>query len=184
MEILFHIESESKPACDGCPNPAVVGVNGEGGREVLHLCEACSARAADEESAYLGALDVEDRQGHFYISECTNYDGKGDWFQTFTSFRKATAFLRRIEALADRWSGLYPNKGVRETTAEELAEVTRRVAEARRREMLEELAELEEDEAEDDWPYDDDGLSDEQHKEDERLWAIYLAQSPVNNELE
>jgi hypothetical protein len=61
---------------------------------------------------------VEDRKpkpGHvFYVSECTNHDGHGDWCQTFRSFREATGFYRRIEEKAAPWCGLYPDKGVRE----------------------------------------------------------------------
>ena len=132
--------------CEGynceCSAEATVLTKGETdswGWEPVYYCAACLAKANGESDSYGAALDVEDRAGFFYISECTNYDGYGDWNATFTSYRAAVAYLRDIEDRAAQWSGLYPNKGVQECqTAEAFAGVKARFARARR-ELEEEL---------------------------------------------
>jgi hypothetical protein len=131
--------------CEGynclCTNDATVIVKGETdsfGWEPVYYCDDCLAKSDGEASSYEAALDVEDRAGFFYISEGTNYDGYGDWDATFTSYRAAVVYLRRIEDRAAQYGGLYPNNGVQETDAEGLEKVKARFARARR-ELEEEL---------------------------------------------
>jgi hypothetical protein len=116
--------------CGSCNNPATVLVQGETdsmGWEPVFLCDQCLRDAEQGEDAYLAAGDVAERApkaGHmFVVSEQTNHDGHGSWFRTFESFQQATAFYRRIRQKAERWSGLYPNQGVREWTREQIARV-------------------------------------------------------------
>lgn len=125
--------------CEGynctCSQPATVITQGETdsfGWEPNYYCAECLAKADSECDRYEDALDVADRAGFFYISEGTNYDGYGDWDATFTSYRAAVVYLRRIEDRAARYGGLYPNKGIQETTAEGLEVVKARFARARR----------------------------------------------------
>jgi len=142
--------------CEGyncvCTNAATVITQGETdsfGWEPVMYCDDCLAKADGENDSYEAALDVEDRAGFFYISEGTNYDGYGDWDNTFTSYRAAVRYLRDIEERAARYGGLYPNKGVQETTAEGLEVVKARFARYRR-ELEEELyGAADEDDADD-----------------------------------
>jgi hypothetical protein len=142
--------------CEGCDGDrmATVVVKGEEdsfGWEPVFWCDVCAGIGDAENKAYTDALDVEDRQGYFYVAECTNYDGHGNWDMTFTSYRQAVAYLRKIEVRAGRWGGLYPNKGVRETDAKGLEDFKARVAEEHRREIEFEM----------DWPEEEDDEDDD-----------------------
>lgn len=106
---------------DGCAEPAELLIKGEQdsfGWEPMFLCEACYQTMRSEVTAHYEAGDVEDRAPKadhvFMVSECTNVDGHGEWLRTFTSYRKAVGYYRRIEDAAAAWAGLYPNRGVLE----------------------------------------------------------------------
>lgn len=153
--------------CEGyncaCSNTAIVITRGETdsfGWEPVYYCADCLAKCEASCNEYSDATDVEDRAGFFYVSEGTNIDGHGDWDNTFTSYRAAMVYLRNISDRADRYGGLYPNKGVREcNTAEELEVVKARFARARK-ELEDELYGCQdEEEDEDDW--EDDGWASE-----------------------
>jgi hypothetical protein len=66
--------------------------------------------------------DVEERapkSGHvFYVCECTNTEGHGNWSLVTKSYRRAVAFWRTIELKAEEWGGLHHNFGVREVPEE------------------------------------------------------------------
>lgn len=125
--------------CEGynceCHNTAVVILQGETdsfGWEPNYYCADCLAKLDGENDSHEQALDVEDRAGFFYISEGTNYDGYGDWDATFTSYRAAVVYLRRIEDRAAPYGGLYPNNGIQETDAAGLEKVKARFARAQK----------------------------------------------------
>lgn len=150
--------------CECCEAKATQIIQGETdsfGFEPIFLCDACAKAGKDTEDEYKRALDVEDRApkpGHlFFISECTNVDGHGDWCRAFDSFRAATAYWRQIDRLAEPYAGLYPNRGIREIPEEDARAAERRVAEA----LQLELESFDEDEDE------DDGLDEEGYEEDE-----------------
>jgi hypothetical protein len=110
-------------ACEDCGAQAAVVIRGETdsfGFEPIALCSTCLKEVDRNIRAYENGEDVEEAApaaGHiFVVSECTNYDGKGDWFMWFTSLRKATGYYRACERKAAPWGGLYPDKGVRELT--------------------------------------------------------------------
>lgn len=164
-------------ACHVCetnpPTPATVVVRGEtdsSGMDLVAYCDACLAKAIKEESSYVEALDVVDRPGHFVVSEMTNVDGYGDFFGRFTSFRAANAYLRRCELAAEKYSGLYPNRGVREMSKEEAD----KMVESNRLARLADEAELDLLQAAQDDAYDQCEWDDyEQQRRDEEDDAAF-----------
>lgn len=163
------VEAEVCHACG--TTAATVVIQGETdsfGFEPVFLCEECHVEGVAQRERWANALDVEDREpkaGHvFWVSECTNHDGHGDWMRSFRSFREATAYYRRIEEKAASYCGLYPGKGIQEIPC---AKAEERLERERRRfqkemEWLEEqerldaewLAGQEDQDRDDDW--DDD----------------------------
>lgn len=122
--------------CEDCfEHPAVAVVKGEQdsfGWEPIVCCRACLDKMRGQVADHHQANDVEDREGHFIVSEGTNHDGHGDWFRRFTSYRAACGYYRQIEDAAAPWSGLYPNKGVREMSKEEADAVEARHRQAQK----------------------------------------------------
>jgi len=105
--------------CEDCGKPAEVIVQGETdsyGFETCALCRPCNEKVETSISDLYDGANVEDREGHFLISECSNYD-KGsayDWTRYFTSLKEAVGYYRRIEDQAAHLGGLYPGNGVQE----------------------------------------------------------------------
>ena len=139
----------SPDKCEGyncvCENAATVITQGETdsfGWEPVVYCDDCLAKANGESETYEQALDVEDRVGFFYICEGTQYDGYGDWNNTFTSYRAASRYLRDIEERAAQYGGLYPNKGIQEVPTAEALEAVRARFRRYEQEQREELAYL------------------------------------------
>lgn len=129
-----------------CGREASTYVEGERdsfGFEVLTLCDECLKQVRSETDDYLDALDVEDRAppaGYvFVVLEGTNYDSLRSWHRKFTSFRAASAFYRRAEEGASGYGGLYPNNGIREMPEDEAVRIFKRIAEAERRAIEEEM---------------------------------------------
>ena len=120
-KVLYYSNSqilivEDGQICERCNKaPAVVVVQGETdsfGYEPEYSCLACSQTEDDDGS------DVEDRapkEGHlFVVCETTNHDVGKDFFCSSSSYRDAVLYLRDCRNIAERWAGLYPNKGVQE----------------------------------------------------------------------
>lgn len=126
----------SEETCDCCGEPAAVVAQGETdayGWEPVLYCANCFAAADGRSNAHLDAIDVEDRQGYFWICEGTQIDGYGSWDNTFYSYRSAVAYLRQISEEAAPYGGLYPGQGVREERdAQALERVKARIARDKR----------------------------------------------------
>lgn len=142
--------------CECCPDevdqPATRFIQGETdsfGFEVIATCEGCLKTMSGQVEEYHSAADVEDRApkpGHvFFVNEGTNIDSHYDWTRSFTSYREARAFYRRIDDLADRYAGLYPNKGVQEIPEEQAARIIRRLREEEARERSGDSVDAEEE---------------------------------------
>ena len=171
----------ASPCESDCSRMADVIIQGETdsfGFEPICLCQQCADRIKNEEKTYKEALDIEDRApsaGHlFLVSTCTNYD-RYDWCQSFTSFRKASAFLRRCETMAEPFSGLYPQESrvVKELPEEEVKARVKRYDQQR----LEEL--FPEDDFEEPAAYDDDDYDYSDDEPEQGAWMLDDTDQPV-----
>ena len=87
------------------------------------ICESCYSTTELEIEQHLSASDIADSTcdiGKVYvIDETTNIDTYRSWDLVTTSLRTATKMLRRASNIADKYAGLYPNKGIMEMSYNE-----------------------------------------------------------------